>query len=368
MICVSIFSLQNLFAQGVQPRQILLGGHLPLSGPLQEVSDVAKGADAYFQYINEQGGVHGRFIRYQYHDDRFHSEIAKQVIHDLVLNQEVFAMFASVETQPSLVKWISQMEVPNLFLVSRMPELASIPLTSSFMPSLQAESRILSRYLATQHPRQSIVIWSRQDNEHQTLAKVLAKELKRYQTQVKILKHAKFLQTFHAESLKIKKSQADILVIFSTPDASAQMISKLKKSKPSQIYLGYDTKLSKDIAKISDKKIFTLAHFPFTSQQENRGIRLHYRLLKAYFPKIEPNQWTIYGHAAAESMVALLHQVGRNLDREIFLQHAYSFQRKPSAIAPPIHATNTLHWVHSMRMAQFKNGSFAFISPWIQAL
>ena len=365
VICISVLGLQDLFGQGVQHRQVLLGGHLPLS---QKVGDIAKGADAYFQYINEQGGVHGRLIRYQYHDDRFNPEIAQQIAHDLVLNEEVFAMFGSVETQPSLVKWISQMEVPNLFLASRMPELANTPLALTFMPSLKTESRILSRYLATQYPRQSIVIWSRQDNHHQALAKILAKELKMYRIQVKVLKHSKFLQKFHEESLKIKKSQADILVVFSTPDVSTQIISQLKKGKPSQIYLGYDTTFPKGITKISTKKIFTLGNLPFTNHLENKSVKLHHRLLQAYFPKTEPSQWTIYGHASAESMVNLLSQAGRNLDRQGFLKLAYSFQNKRRHIAPPIHAINTLHWIDSMRIAEMKNGSFVFVSPWIQAL
>ncbi len=369
-ICIVPLSVTTLFAQGVGQREILLGGHLPLSGGLQAVGDVAKGADAYFQYINEQGGVHGRLIRYQYQDDRFQPEVAKQVVSRLVLDEQVFAMFGSVESGvgTELTGWISQMEVPNLFLVSRTAEFLKYPLTSAFMPTLKTESAILGRYLATQSPRSNVLIWSRQDNYHQTLTRLLVKELKKGQIPVQVLTHEKFLQTFHAESVKIEEAEADILVIFSTPAVSHQIISKLKKNKPSQIYLGYDATFPKPIETTSAKTILTLGNLPFASHLENKGIQLHHRLLQAYFPKTEPNQWTIYGHVAAESMVALLHQVGRDLNRQAFLKQAYSFQHKSSTIAPPIHATKTLHWVRSMRIAQLKNGSFVFISPWIQAL
>ena len=365
-----LLSVRGVFAQGVQPRELLLGGYLPLTGPLQNIGDVAKGADAYFQYINDQGGVHGRLIRYQYVDDHFNPELAKYHVQDMVLNQEVLALFASVGNRSymDLTKWSSQMEIPNLFLISREVNMQGMPHASSFMPSLKVESSILSRYLATQYPRQKVVIWSRQDGYHQKLSRAVAQDLKKYQVSVQVLKHEKFLQSLHEEALKIQKSQADILVVFSTPDASSRLISRLKQQKPEQIYLGYDAKFAKSLVVKSDKKILTLSNFPFASHLENKGIRLHHRLLKAYFPELSPNQWTIYGHAAAESMVVLLQQIGRKLDRQTLLKHAYTFQYKQSHIVPPIHAMDSLQWVKSMRVAQFFDGSVTFVSPWIQAL
>ncbi len=51
---------------GVTSDSILLGGTAPLSGPASAYSSIARGAEAYFKYVNARGGVNGRTINYRY--------------------------------------------------------------------------------------------------------------------------------------------------------------------------------------------------------------------------------------------------------------------------------------------------------------
>ncbi|MBO0688664.1 MAG: ABC transporter substrate-binding protein, partial [Candidatus Dormibacteraeota bacterium] len=54
---------------GVTSKQITLGATMPLSGSASVYSSLGKGANAYFQYVNAQGGVNGRQIKYDVVDD-----------------------------------------------------------------------------------------------------------------------------------------------------------------------------------------------------------------------------------------------------------------------------------------------------------
>lgn len=54
---------------GVSSRQVLIRGTTSLSGPPSAHATVAKGAAAYFKYVNAHGGVFGRSINYTYLDD-----------------------------------------------------------------------------------------------------------------------------------------------------------------------------------------------------------------------------------------------------------------------------------------------------------
>ena len=56
---------------GVTDTTILLGGTAPLSGPASAYSSVARGADAYFRFVNARGGVNGRRIVYKVKDDAY---------------------------------------------------------------------------------------------------------------------------------------------------------------------------------------------------------------------------------------------------------------------------------------------------------
>ena len=56
---------------GIAARTILVGGTTPLSGTASAYASVARGANAYFKYVNSRGGVNGRTITYKTLDDAY---------------------------------------------------------------------------------------------------------------------------------------------------------------------------------------------------------------------------------------------------------------------------------------------------------
>src|ERR1044072_5932699 len=56
---------------GVTSSQVLIGGTTPLSGNASAYQSVAKGAAAYFRWVNAHGGVNKRKIKYIYKDDGY---------------------------------------------------------------------------------------------------------------------------------------------------------------------------------------------------------------------------------------------------------------------------------------------------------
>ena len=63
IIILTLYTSPECYAEdGVFPRKIVLATHQPLSGPADEFSAIGKSALAYFKYVNDQGGIHGRAI------------------------------------------------------------------------------------------------------------------------------------------------------------------------------------------------------------------------------------------------------------------------------------------------------------------
>ena len=56
---------------GVTATQILLGATGPLTGAESQYQPVLSGAQAYFSYVNDHGGVLGRKIVYKVEDDQY---------------------------------------------------------------------------------------------------------------------------------------------------------------------------------------------------------------------------------------------------------------------------------------------------------
>src|SRR5947207_8070217 len=74
----------TLDTPGVSDSTILLGGTAPLSGDASAAAGVAKGAEAYFNYVNAHGGVFGRKIQYKYVDDAYDPTQTVQAVRGLV--------------------------------------------------------------------------------------------------------------------------------------------------------------------------------------------------------------------------------------------------------------------------------------------
>ncbi|KPQ05778.1 MAG: amino acid/amide ABC transporter substrate-binding protein, HAAT family [Rhodobacteraceae bacterium HLUCCA12] len=103
--------------RGVSDDEIVIGGAHDLSGVFAAVSTPAvNGANLYFDQINEDGGVHGRSIRYIVEDHGYQLPRATQAFNKLIERDEVFAMLLNLGTPHNLAHY-SLMErrgVPNV--------------------------------------------------------------------------------------------------------------------------------------------------------------------------------------------------------------------------------------------------------------
>src|SRR5215471_4213382 len=108
-------------ALGITKSQILIGSHQPLTGPAAPgYSEIAPAANAYFQYVNAHGGVYGRKIKYTYLDDGYDPSKTASVVRQLVLQDNVYAIFNGLGTPTHLavVKYLNSAKIPDVFVAS----------------------------------------------------------------------------------------------------------------------------------------------------------------------------------------------------------------------------------------------------------
>src|SRR5205823_2901682 len=75
---------------GVTATEILIGSHQPLSGPASSYTPISQAAKAYFDSINDQGGVNGRKIVYRIEDDTYQPNNTVTIVKKLVEQDRVF--------------------------------------------------------------------------------------------------------------------------------------------------------------------------------------------------------------------------------------------------------------------------------------
>ena len=136
---------------GVTSEEILIGTWTPLSGPASNLSVIARGMEAHFDYVNAQGGIHGRQIRLLTKDDGYDPARTPDVVKELLEGEErVFAMVGGNGTANCLAvkDYITQRFVPWINPGSAARSLTS-PVNAyvfSTYPSYVTEGRILARY------------------------------------------------------------------------------------------------------------------------------------------------------------------------------------------------------------------------------
>ncbi len=87
---------------GVTDDEIVIGSWGPLDGPAALWGAVPRGMDAYFKHINEQGGIHGRQIRFIYRNDGYEPPRTVSAVRQMVQQDQVFAFVGGVGTSPGM--------------------------------------------------------------------------------------------------------------------------------------------------------------------------------------------------------------------------------------------------------------------------
>src|ERR1700736_5671969 len=106
-------------AAGAEPDvpgdKLILASFLPLqSGLAAGATQMKEGTDAYFKYINDQGGVHGRKIEWIVDNDSYNPQQTAAVVKKLVDRDGVFALVSTLGTVTNLavLPFLAQRGVP----------------------------------------------------------------------------------------------------------------------------------------------------------------------------------------------------------------------------------------------------------------
>ena len=154
---------QKQYGPGVTDTEIKIGTTTPYSGPASAYAAGAISATAYFQMINDQGGINGRKINYISLDDAYSPPKTVEQIRRLIESEEVLFLVNPVGTATNMavVKYINQKKVPHLFIgtgatVFNDPE--HYPWTMSWTPHYASEGEIYARYILAEKPNAKIGI------------------------------------------------------------------------------------------------------------------------------------------------------------------------------------------------------------------
>ena len=155
---------------GVTSTEIDLGSIYPVSGAASAYYSVAKGADAYFEYINASGGINGRKIKFTVLDDVYSPANTPAKARELVEQDKVFAVYGQLGTATNLSvrDYYNQQKVPQLFVFTGSShwggDYSQFPWTLGWQPDYVTEGKIYAKDLLTNSPNAKIGILYQNDD------------------------------------------------------------------------------------------------------------------------------------------------------------------------------------------------------------
>jgi ABC-type branched-subunit amino acid transport system substrate-binding protein len=343
-------------APGITATQILIGSHQPLTGPAAPgYSEIAPAANAYFQYVNAHGGIYGRKIKYTYLDDAYDPSKTTSVVHQLVLQDSVYAIFNGLGTPTHLavVKYLNASKVPDVFVASGCDcwnNPAAYPYTFGWQIDYVREGKIIGNYVKQHFPGKKIGYFYQNDEFGQDGVKGLSYEIPHSQ----VVSQQSYVPTnvnIGPQVAALKAAGAQVVVAYSIPAFTALL-------KLTSLKLGYNpilvvssvgadpitlAGLLEAFAKQGGKTvsgnaltqgIITSGYLPTLGDTSNSWIALFKKIHDTYIPKLPFDGNVLYGEAVAYTFVEAMVKSGKNPTRADLVNAINGGLAQGPAVAP----------------------------------
>jgi branched-chain amino acid transport system substrate-binding protein len=319
---------------GVTSTSIKVGGTFPLTGFASLYKTIPAAEKAYFDYVNDHGGVNGRKIDFTILDDAYDPSKTVPLVQQLI-SDKVFAVYGSLGTAPGLATWgtLNQQKIPQVGLATGDSywgfSYKKYPWTTGWQPDYPGEGKVYGRYIVANMPNAKIGVLFQNDAFG-----------KNYYAGLRVGLGAKKGNVVDAESydatnpsvtqqiLAMKSKGADTLVVFGTPTPTITALVTAAKVgwTPSATFIG----------NVSANRIFLLAAAASganvdgvistsyvassTTQQNLAGVKLATSIITQYAPSLLPSFQRgdgniMYGLGSAWTFVYGLQHAGKTPTR-----------------------------------------------------
>ena len=218
---------------GVSSTEIKLGITVPMTGiAAPGYNKVAPAMKAYFEYINENGGVYGRKVNLIIKDDRYIPQEAINKTNELILKDKVFALVGQLGTANHLAVAskvrIASRNIPSLYLNTGYSGFTDVKkFKTSFMhfPTYAMEAKILATYIKENFAGKKTCLLSQNDDFGADAAKGFTAAGLNFDETVKYVSGQQADRTLvQGWVTKLATAKCEVVVLFSVSSATAGVL------------------------------------------------------------------------------------------------------------------------------------------------
>jgi branched-chain amino acid transport system substrate-binding protein len=342
LVVTTVAFAEKKYGPGASDSEIKIGQTMPYSGPASAYGTIGKVEAAYFQMINEQGGINGRKIKLISLDDGYSPPKTVEQVRRLIEQDEVLLLFQTLGTaaNSAIHKYMNSKKVPHLFLATgatKWSDPQNYPWTIGFNPSYQIEAQIYAKYILQNKPNAKVGILYQNDDYGKDYLKGFKDGLgdKAAKMIVSEVSYEVSDPTVDSQIVTLKGSGADTFINITTPKFAAQSIRKAYDIdwKPLQFLNNVSQSVGAVLTPAGLEKsvgIVTGLYIkdPTDPQWQNdAGMKDWFAFMKKYYPDGGlTDSANAYGYTAAQLLVQVLKQCGDDLSRENVMKQATSLK------------------------------------------
>jgi ABC-type branched-subunit amino acid transport system substrate-binding protein len=382
------FALTALFAQlflagcggpdiGITSDEIEIGTWAPLTGPASNLSTIAKAMDAYFDYINDEGGIHGRKLKLIIKDDGYDPARTPGVVEELVDGEHVFALLGGNGTANCLAvkDYISIKLLPwiNPGSGARVWTSPVNAYVFSTFPSYVTEGRILAKYVVEELEAETFGMFYQDDSFGREGQEGVRLGLRSANKEISLELPYTVGQNDLAETAqKFKDEEIDVIFVWSITEGAAALVTAIAAIED------YDPQIVATQV-LSDPVMFDLAgeawegtivasSVPETTSDEPGTVKAR-AIIEQYGNGMAFGTYAYWGLARAEVLVEGLRRAGPEFNRLTFIQALEGMHDwTDNFVGTSISFSQDNHQgLNAIHLSKAEGGELVHLSGWLES-
>jgi ABC-type branched-subunit amino acid transport system substrate-binding protein len=329
---------------GITADKILIGSYLPLQGGLAAgANQLRDGADAYFKFVNDAGGIHGRKVEWLVENDSYNPQQTIAVAKKLVDRDGVFAIVSTLGTATNLaaLPYLIQRNVPVVSPSGGSPLLTDPkdPHVFGLTPTGQKNGVAMVNYAIDAFKAKRVAIFFQNDPFGKDPRDGAVETLEK--NGMKTVAEASYIPSdvdVSAQAIALRDSDPDVVLICAITKQGALLLKEAEKLGWKPKFIAMNTlgdPITRELAGSAlDGTVIAL--FTAVNTMPNPLVIQANDILKKYHPNTEPGYWAYLGYAGAMLFVEGAKIAGPDLTRDKLLKSIETLKNFQTGVLPPL--------------------------------
>jgi branched-chain amino acid transport system substrate-binding protein len=358
---------------GVTATEIKIGNTASYSGPASAYGIIARTEAAFFQMVNDQGGVGGRKIEYISLDDGYSPPRTVDQVRRLVEQDQVAFVFATIGTpsNTAIFRYTNGKGVPLLFLGSganKWGDFKATPWVMGWQPSYRTEAQIYTSYSDARKPDAKIGILYQNDDFGKDYPLGVKDVLgAKFDSRVKTVSYEVTDATIDSQVLELKNWGADVVITAATPKFAAQTIRKIAELgwKPTHFMTNVSISVGSVITPAGAENATGLISAAYLKDptdatwKDDAGMNQWREFMTKYMPGADlTDAGPVFGYGVTFSLWSVLKQCGTDFSRANIMKQAANLKDLEVPVLLPGIKVNTsptnFHPIRQMQLQKWE--------------